>query len=383
VSPSHELLADPSDPGLRDVRLAGDECTVTTELVERFTRAHSVGDFNRARLDLQRLGTPTEVRELQELRGRLPDHVADWLTRLHDYCFWEESEVQNYSPHVGDSRSALFRSDGDPGDKELVIGFSGAAGNLYQPTPVVLQKLGGSPVDLLLLRDDDRSRYGVDHAGCDRFLELIDTIAPVAAQYRSVLTIGTSMGGFPALLAGRSLGARRSVSLGGHADPCPPPGISSVIRDLPGSGPDDVACIFGAGNSRDRAGAVAQATYFRDAALFAIQGVTEHNVSHAAFRQGSLKGLFELITARTDLTRALGAPSESDGTRTLSLRSSCSPPAWVDQDAAGPVWAAQAVLVPTWAKRITRRLRVPRSFAGLVSRAAYRRFGIIVRLRSR
>jgi len=105
------------------------------------------------------------------------------------------------------------------GAKTLVVGFGTAKGRLAMPVFMVLEALDDRRYDLLLLSDLSNCHF--DH-GIDGYaLTLPDLMRRVGdfaggRGYGSIITFGTSMGGFPALRGGDLLGADRSISVGGR-----------------------------------------------------------------------------------------------------------------------------------------------------------------------
>jgi len=138
------------------------------DLVGSLERALDAGALNSARLELQRHATPSEIQSAKRVAASLPPHVSMWISRLHDYCFYEKREPEPFVRTMnGDAWSLFSAPVGEPASRELVIGFAGGAANLFQPAAVVLQQLTAEKHDLLLLRDlsQDGYRAGTgDHA---------------------------------------------------------------------------------------------------------------------------------------------------------------------------------------------------------------------------
>lgn len=111
------------------------------------------------------------------------------------------------------------RPDNPSGDKTLLIGFTGRLQRLMLPIAAILQALPARLHDVVVLRDRDHDHYesGIkDYASS--LVELTERLHAdlQTDRYRRVVTLGTSMGGFPALRAGIVIGADRALALGGR-----------------------------------------------------------------------------------------------------------------------------------------------------------------------
>jgi hypothetical protein len=291
-------------------------------LVQAIASASDVGALNRARLDLQRFGTPTEVLDAIRLLPSLsPDAVA-WFERLRDYCFWEKQEPEPFTRATAEPEWTEYRGVGDIAGRELVVGFAGASGNVNHSSPILLQQLDATKHDLLILRDPTQEFFANGVAGTRSFDELLDRVARTAAPYRSCLTIGSSMGGGPALEAGVALGARRAVSLGGG----PREGVTG--RRALAESSTELWCVYSAENIRDTEKAWRLRDQYPSARLLAVPDVSDHNVTHAAFLVGTMTPLFRLlIDEHMDATVALH-PTSEEGRWTVRLAPTCEPPSW-------------------------------------------------------
>jgi hypothetical protein len=105
------------------------------------------------------------------------------------------------------------------GANTLVVGFGTTRARLSMPVFMVLEALDGRRYDLLLLSDLSMCHFdrGIDGYAAT-LPELMHRVGDFAGGrgYRSVITFGTSMGGYPALRGGDLLGADRSISIGGR-----------------------------------------------------------------------------------------------------------------------------------------------------------------------
>jgi len=355
-----------------------------TLLVDAFTGERGLGALQRASVELQRHGTPAEVREASALADGLTPSVRDWLRRLDDYCALESGAVAPHERTMVDESWVLYR---DPraqirAQRELVIGFAGASGNLFQPVPVVLQRLDPDRHDLLVLRDPRRTHFLDGAGGTASFAELLGALRALADDYSSVLTMGASSGAFPALVAASHLDARRGIGLGGR--PPSDPGTTSLMLagERPGSTAELVA-IFGADYAPDREGATGIRALLPSVHAIAVEGCATHNVPHVAFQHGALESLYELLL--TEDSPLASSPVEVVGTEgwieTIRLRSTRTPPDWAAPERSPDFWVANTFTVPRWLHRILREVPVPARLATVLERVARTRFGIIVNFR--
>ncbi len=101
----------------------------------------------------------------------------------------------------------------------LIVGFCGKGQRLLMPIAMMLQFLDDEKYDVLIVQDSRRLHFD---QGIERFAATLPALAneilSIAKRrnYSSIVTYGTSMGGFPALRAGEYLGADRAVSAGGR-----------------------------------------------------------------------------------------------------------------------------------------------------------------------
>jgi hypothetical protein len=114
--------------------------------------------------------------------------------------------------------NATFYSAGT-GAKTLVVGLCGKRLRLLMPLPMMLQHTNDLLYDVLILSDPHRlhfdrgiGNFATSLTGLARRIESIAT----EHGHTSIVTYGTSMGGFPSLRIGGLLGAERSISAGGR-----------------------------------------------------------------------------------------------------------------------------------------------------------------------
>ena len=160
--------------------------------------------------------TPLEAAELKEGSHRFPPPTQAWLGKLATLGEFATVPPQRYRrqslvPDIDIYSDASIPS----GRKGLILGFSGAAGQLMIPTPVFLQYVASERYDVVVLRDRTKQGYAI---GIPRYAHNLWDLAQKltaeigAATYRRVYPYGTSMGGFPALRCGLLLKTETAVS---------------------------------------------------------------------------------------------------------------------------------------------------------------------------
>jgi len=262
-------------------------------LVEALYAARTVTELNRARLELHRIGTPQEISSALARDGDLPQHAADWLARLGDYCFSDRRTPAAFRRTTDDEDWTLYEGEGPPERSELIVGITGAVGKLFQPPAVVLQQLDEREHHLLIVRDSDRYVYGRSGRSVESMERLSDDLRSVASGYRSVVTLGSSMGGAPALILGVRIGARRAVSMGGQAMDAAE--IRRYLPDHHAASTTEILCVHGAGHAGDRAAAELMHRHLPGSSVVALKGIIHHNISHDAFGMGTLRAFYEMM----------------------------------------------------------------------------------------
>ncbi|MFM1798337.1 MAG: hypothetical protein RLZZ117_615 [Cyanobacteriota bacterium] len=219
-------------------------------------RGRSVNLANLLRLQHDRVMRPCELRELLlawlasgEPNAALAALLCEALTDAPTLLRAPATYGPTVATHdLGDAQLRWYRrGDGSeaPADR-LVVAFTSNANALAMIAPCFLQLLGPFATDVVLVlrqRPQRQTFYGPDGGGSllARALQALPTLVPLA-DYRQVVTVGYSGGGFAAVAAAVALGADRGVSLGG-----PPPGGA---RDgLPQPWMDDLRAAVPVGRS--------------------------------------------------------------------------------------------------------------------------------------
>ena len=131
---------------------------------------------------------------------RFPPPTKAWLGKLAALGEFATVPPQRYRRQALVPDIDIYSDASIPsGRKGLILGFSGAAGQLMIPTPVFLQYVSSERYDVVVLRDRTKQGYAIGippyaHNLWDLAQKLTAEIG--AATYRRVYPYGTSMGGF-------------------------------------------------------------------------------------------------------------------------------------------------------------------------------------------
>lgn len=152
--------------------------------------------------------TPLEIAELLEGDGDLPFTIAPLLK--------SGQRPAAYVRETWSEDATYFAGRG--GANRLLVVFSAPRARLGIPISYFLQALRDDIYDVVWLRDPNDVHYARGVLGLGSFLDTTRRIEDFAGTkgYRQIITYGASLGGFPALRAGRLLKAKRAISIGGR-----------------------------------------------------------------------------------------------------------------------------------------------------------------------
>lgn len=206
-------------------------------------------------------------------------------------------------------------------DKTALICFTGSARRMMLPAATFLQALPASRFDVVMLKDEQRLHYQAGVEGyAETLAELVQRLAKDldTGSYRRVVTMGTSMGGFPALRAGILMQADRALSLGGREmwhvgrlgrlDDYP----SCVAFDAlcPCAPPSpELACVFTSSFHADRRSAEIAAA-LRPVTFVESNLGTGHDVLFVRWKRGQLRHFLDYLISG-DLAEAAIAPTHT------------------------------------------------------------------------
>ena len=152
--------------------------------------------------------TPLEIAELLKGDADLPFTIAPLLR--------SGQKPAAYIRETWGGDATFFTSRGDA--SWLIVIFSAPRPRRGIPISYVLQTLRYDAHDIIWLQDPSQLHYTGGVSGLGSFLEIAQRIEHFAAArlYQQIITFGVSLGGLPALRAGRLLRATRAISVGGR-----------------------------------------------------------------------------------------------------------------------------------------------------------------------
>lgn len=208
------------------------------------------------------------------------------------------------------------------GAPRLVVCLAGNTGRYMLPTSAFLQMIDDAQSDLLLLADPQKRYFdaGVPSFGAS-LVEMTARIAAFAAArgYRSLVTLGVSMGALPALRIGRMLGVPRAIGIGcrfaWHAKRIvlgePVTAFDPLCRCV--TAPMDCIAVHGRGHGKDADAALRLAALLPSLRRIELPS-EKHNVLHQLFTAGTLELFMQaLLDDRT-------VPDQPDVDRLLATR---------------------------------------------------------------
>jgi len=188
----------------------------------RVGRCRTENQSNRLHIALDNYMTPAEVRYFA---AALAQDAADslsrrWITTLvGSMPIKKVRSVEFERTELRKGVSLYSTNDGSRNHKTLVIGIAGLHHRLMAPTSYILDCLNPALYDVIILRDFSGRAFafGIPGLGGDFFEALSGLRALVDPRaYRNALSLGTSSGGLPAVMAAILLGLNRGISICGE-----------------------------------------------------------------------------------------------------------------------------------------------------------------------
>jgi hypothetical protein len=253
-------------------------------------------------------GAAARVRRSLDRPGRLaaPSRPPyDWVARLHALAAKAAAPPQPFRRERLHGRIARYSAGGDRSRKTLAVCFAGRAQRLMMPLPVFLQHVDASVVDVAFLRDPAKEGYragiGRGTRSLDDLLERLPSRLSFDA-YARVVTIGTSGGGLPAVLAAVQLGLPAALAAGPNGPDDPRwqsyrgVGVRRVLEESATARGDRrpaITLVVGAGAPKDQAAAQTLARII-PARIIVVDGVRTaagHNALLPLVERGELASL--------------------------------------------------------------------------------------------
>lgn len=250
----------------------------------------TTNEFNRLHIDLERFLAPLEIAHIAKRAGRLPRDSLSWLDRLRSLSPAVLDAPQLYERRVLTEHVSIYQQPRFLGSsKQLLVAFTGNKGLLMLPLAVFLQVLDSRTWDVVVVRKDTQSfsylggLRGVARSlpGVIRYIEKVVS----AGRYRRLATIGTSGGGYAAIVAAILMGASRGVSVGGRLPPEANDSDPPIVMRAPPQ--IELRFVFGDENADDRREAGAMVEVF-GGQLDPIGATDDHNVFRRLLERGTL-----------------------------------------------------------------------------------------------
>jgi hypothetical protein len=262
--------------------------------------------FNKLHIHLENILAPTEFAHLADLAGKqqLPEQSCNWLKKIGGLSPGLFDSPQAFTGRALSENVLLYRDPRwEASGKTLLVGFAGDARRLMVPISVFLQCLDSRTWDVVLLRKGAKKRpYSKGVEGVSRNLPAVLRYvrsSVSAGQYRRTVTLGTSGGGFFAILGATLIDATSGVSIGG-AQPRAPLGLGlrwqlALHRAFMKRQPE-FEFVYSAGHDRDRKQAIAMHGAF-GGRLRPVARVDDHNPLGPLLARGELAEFLNALLA--------------------------------------------------------------------------------------
>ena len=196
--------------------------------------------------------TPLEIATVLKTDAELPFAIAPLLRGGQNPVGYVREEWSEDASYYTSRKGA----------KRLIVAFTNFKGRLGIPISYFLQTLRDDVFDILVLRDPRNLHYTHGIRGLGGFLETMRQIEHFAGAngFQQIITFGNSRGGLPALRAGRLLGARRAISIGGRYVWHPgrltrnetPVCAFDLLCACTSPGPTELVVVYARGNEVDK-----------------------------------------------------------------------------------------------------------------------------------
>jgi hypothetical protein len=280
--------------------------TSTSDYLALASQCRSRNQFNRLHIALENILAPVEFGYFADLAARqqLPAAGYPWLVRIADLCPDLFVSPQPFGRRVLSENVLLYQDPSrEAADKRLLVAFAGDGRRLMMPVAVFLQCLDSRLWDVVLLRKGpEKKSYLAGVEGMSRnFPSVIRYVESMTSawRYQSVVTLGTSGGGFAAILSAILMNATRGISICG----CPrqrPPGfwlrLQLAVHRARAPHRPEFVFAYGADHDADHKAALALQSSF-GGRLRPVTGVGGHNILGALLARGELGGFLEEILA--------------------------------------------------------------------------------------
>lgn len=185
----------------------------------RISRCRTENQRNRVHIALDNYMTPLEVRYFASaLAGEAADSPSRrWIAILANSMPVDKVRSVEFERSEILRGVTFYTADaGSTDEKTLIIGFAGRYHRLMAPTSWLLNCLNPMLYDVVVLRDFSKRAFafGIPGLGAD-FFEAVSNLRTCVdtRTYRNVISLGTSFGAIPALMAALLLKMNRGISI--------------------------------------------------------------------------------------------------------------------------------------------------------------------------
>jgi hypothetical protein len=287
----------------------------------RIGRCRTENQLNRIHIALENYMTPAEVRHFAAaLAGDAPDSPSRrWIARLDGAMPVKRARPVEFERKAVLKGVSLYTAGiGSADQKTLIIGLAGRFLRLMLPTPWVLDCLNPALYDVLLMRDFSRLCFalGMPGLGGDVFEALSSLRRHVDPRaYRNAMSLGTSGGGAPAVIAAILLDLDRGIAISPQdfhrdADPLKTrSGNGDPYAELLASRPrrfPELVLVCGADHQSDAAVATAMHGLV-PSQLWKVKNCAQHGVFKWHLARGTLPALLAKVLGQSLENRTLVA----------------------------------------------------------------------------
>jgi hypothetical protein len=249
------------------------------------SRCRTQNQFNHLHIELENICTPLELVGIAELAktSKIPKPSHLWLEKIGKWAPELFKAPQRYERRSFSSQVILYQNpERNVREKGLLVAFSTEARRLMMPISVFLQYVDSRRWDVVILKKGAHS-WLLGLEGVSDFRSVVEYVETTIAsmQYRRVITLGTSVGGFAATWAAVLMGADRGISVCG----CPPRLLPSSIADQLAPHGADLCFVYGRDSAKDHQSALALLGLF-GGRLRPVPEIDRHGVLGQLLKRG-------------------------------------------------------------------------------------------------
>ena len=293
-------------------------------LYRRYTRrCRTENQLNRVHIVLDNYMTPAEVRHFAvALSGEAAESPRRrWIATLERSMPVKAARPVEFERHEHLKGVTHYTASASPtAEKTLIIGFSGIHHRLMMPTAWLLDCLNPRLYDVVVLRDFSRRSFALGLPGLGN--DLLAALSGLRKYcdprgYKKTVSLGTSAGGVPAIIAAIALDLDRGIALCPshhlwYAEYVKALGVNeqsyaAVLASRPRPFPD-LILVSGADKKDDLAAAVALHAVV-PSRLWKLRNCAQHGVLKWQMERGTLRAfLARILDQSLESSDPQGAP---------------------------------------------------------------------------